>query len=360
MKAAVILGTRPEIIKMAPVMEALDSEGASVIVVHTGQHYQYQMDQIFFDELSLPKATFNLEVGSQSHAVQTGEMLKGIEAVLVEEKPDAVLVQGDTNSVLAGALAAAKIHQPVGHVEAGLRSFDKRMPEELNRILTDHVSTFLFAPTPVAQRNLLNENIDSAQIYVTGNTIVDALNKHIPIAEERGDALSRLGVERGRYCLATIHRPENTDDEERFANILEGFSRAKEELAVPVIYPVHPRALKIMADLPSHHLRGVTVIEPLGYHDFLHLQANAGIIVTDSGGVQEEACILRVPCVTVRNNTERPETLEIGSNVLCPAEPKAMVEAVLDMIDKQREWSHPFGDGTAGRAIAQILLEAFS
>ena len=358
MKTAVILGTRPEIIKMSPVVRALERVQAPFFILHTGQHYSYELDSVFFEQLNLPRAEYNLEVGSGAHGEQTGKILAGVERALQAEQPDIVLVEGDTNSVLAGALAAAKLHIKVGHVEAGLRSYDRHMPEEVNRILTDHCSDYLFAPTENARTILLAEGVPEEKIHVTGNTIVDAVFQNLELARRNPDTeLKTLNLQPNNYFLVTLHRQENVDDSTRFASILEGLDRTAAEFGLPVIYPVHPRARKMMErfHLKPRHLR---LIDPLSFLGFLQLESNARLILTDSGGVQEESCILGVPCVTLRDNTERPETLEVGANVLAGALPDRIVSGTALMLNKRDTWRNPFGDGKAGENIVRIITEA--
>ncbi len=358
MKVAVVLGTRPEIIKLAPVVRALEREGLDYFILHTGQHYSYNMDRVFFEQLELPEAKYNLDVGSGSHAVQTGKMLIGIESVLMKERPDIVLVQGDTNTTLAGALAAVKLGIKVGHVEAGLRSYDREMPEETNRTLTDHCSDLLFAPTEKARRILIGEGIPEDRIFVTGNTVVDAVKQNLELSKKNWDVINKLGVKEGCYFLATAHRQENVDNKERFHGIIRGLELAQEELGFPVIYPIHPRAKKRMEAF-GIEVNGVRLVEPLDYLSFLQLESNARLVFTDSGGVQEETCILGVPCVTLRYNTERPETLEVGSNVLAGTDPTEIVKKARYMLNKPNNWPNPFGDGKAAERIVNILGEKF-
>ena len=358
MKIAIILGTRPEIIKMSPVIRECEKQSLDYFIFHTGQHYSYNLDKIFFEELELPKAKYNLDVGSGSHAEETGKMLIGIEKVLKEEKPDVALVEGDTNTVLAGALAASKLHIKVGHVEAGLRSYDRDMPEEINRVLADHVSDYLFAPTEKAKENLLREGIEENKIFVTGNTIVDAVYQNLEIAERKVDVLNKLDLERGGYFLVTAHRQENVDVKDRLKDILDGLELVYSEFNLPIIYPIHPRTMKRIKEFGLEVPKGIKLIEPLGFLQFLQLEANAKLVLTDSGGVQEETCILRVPCVTLRENTERPETLEVGSNLLAGVNQNKILEGVKKMLDKERDWKNPFGDGKSGSRIVKILEEA--
>lgn len=354
MKIGIVLGTRPEIIKFSPVIRECERLSLDYFILHTGQHYSYSMDRVFFDQLELPEARYNLDVGSGSHAEQTGRMLIGIENVLRLEKPDVVLVEGDTNTVLAGALAAVKLGVKVGHVEAGLRSYDRNMPEEINRILADHCSDYLFAPTEKSKQILLGEGIPEEKIFVTGNTIVDAVFQNLEIAKRTVKVLKDLGLNSDDYFLVTVHRQENVDNERRFRNILCGLEMVRKEYDVELIYPIHPRSLKRME---AFGLRpnGVRLIEPLDYLSFLRLESNARLVLTDSGGVQEEACILGVPCVTLRDNTERPETVEVGANVLAGTDPKVIVEKVGFMLNRKVCWRNPFGDGRAGRRIIKIL-----
>jgi len=347
-KVAVILGTRPEIIKMSPVIRELENQGLGHFILHTSQHYSYKMDRVFFEQLDLPEPKYNLNVGSGSHAEETGKMLMGIERVLCGEKPNVILVEGDTNTVLAGALAACKLMIKVGHVEAGLRSYDREMPEEINRLLTDHVSDYLFAPTEKAKENLLKEGIGEDKIFVTGNTIVDAISQNIELVEHNNSHGS------SNYFLVTLHRQENVDRKDRLRNIIKGLELVAQEFKVPIIYPIHPRTKKKIAQFDIRVSR-IKLVEPSDYLAFLKLLSNTKLVFTDSGGVQEEACILRVPCVTLRYNTERPETIEVGSNVLAGTEPKSILEKAMLMIDKSRDWKNPFGDGKASKRIVRIV-----
>ncbi len=365
MKIAVVIGTRPEIIKMAPVVRKLENNRANYFILHTGQHYSYNLDRVFFEQLRLPDAKYNLEVGSGSHAEQTGKILIGVEKVFEIEKPDIVLVEGDTNSVLAGALAAAKLHIKVGHVEAGLRSFDRQMPEEINRILTDHCSDYLFAPTPKAREILLGEGIHNDKIFVTGNTIVDTVYQNLEIAKRSSkfDAkpttsnteLRTLNLEPRNYFLVTLHRQENVDNPARFGSILKGLNKVASEFHLPVIYPIHPRSRKMMAQFGLKPQK-LTLIEPIDFLGFLQIESNARLVLTDSGGVQEEACILNVPCVTLRDNTERPETIEVGANILAGTSADKILECVKFMLSSEGNWINPFGDGRAGERIVNIIV----
>ena len=354
MKISIILGTRPEIIKMSPIIRECENLNLDYFILHTGQHYSYNMDRIFFEQLQLPEARHNLDVGSGTHAEQTGKILIGIEKILKKEKPDIVLVEGDTNTVLAGALAASKLHIKIGHVEAGLRSYDRKMPEEINRILTDHCSDLLFTPTEKSRQILLNENIPDEKIFVTGNTIVDAVHQNLKIANEKADVLNDLNIEPKNYFLVTAHRQENTDDEVRIKNIFDGLERVSREFNLPVIYPIHPRARKMMNKF-GLNANGIRLIDPLDFLSFLQLESQAKLVLTDSGGVQEETCILGVPCVTLRDNTERPETLDVGSNILAGVDPDKIQHYSWLMLNRENRSENPFGDGEAGKKIINIL-----
>jgi len=356
MRIAIVLGTRPEIIKMSPVIRACERQHVEYFILHTGQHYSYTMDRVFFEQLGLPEANYNLDVGSGTHGEQTGRILQGVEQVLLQERPDVVLVEGDTNTVLAGALVAAKLHIKVGHVEAGLRSYDRRMPEELNRVLTDHCSDFLFAPTETARQLLLGEGIPDDKIFVTGNTIVDAVQQNLGLANRQRGVLNDLELEPKGYFLVTAHRQENVDVKERFDGILNGLELVNKEFGLPVVYPIHPRARKM---LQHFELKpdGLELIEAVDYLSFLQLESQAKLVLTDSGGVQEETCILHVPCVTLRDNTERPETLAVGSNVLAGTDPAKILEQVQFMLTREKNWKNPFGDGAAGERIVDVLKE---
>ncbi|HET8625424.1 MAG TPA: UDP-N-acetylglucosamine 2-epimerase (non-hydrolyzing) [Gemmatimonadales bacterium] len=354
MRIAIVVGTRPEIVKMAPVVRACRARGVPYVLLHTGQHYSHELNDIFFDELGLPQPDHNLEVGSGSAVEQISRIMTGMEPLLRKTAPDVVLVEGDTNSVLAAALAAFKIGIPVGHVEAGLRSYDRRMPEEVNRILTDHLSDYLFAPTDTARGILRGEGIADTRIHLTGNTVVDELLLQRGRAEQ-GRHFRRFAVEPGGYALATVHRAENTDHPGRLANIFTGLSASASELRMPVLAALHPRTV---ARLSANRLGvpdNVRVIPPLGYLEFLGLHASAALMLTDSGGLQEEACTLRVPCVTLRENTERPESLAVGANELAGTDPARIVEAACRMIRRPRQWLNPFGDGRSGERIISLL-----
>lgn len=350
---AIILGTRPEIIKMSPIIRECEDRSLDYFILHTGQHYSYEMDRTFFEELELPEPKYNLDVGSGTHADQTGRIMSGIEEILVEEKPDIVLVQGDTNTVLAGALAAAKLNMKVGHVEAGLRSYDRTMPEEINRVVADHISDYLFAPTETARENLLKEGIPEYKISVTGNTVVDAVYQNLEIAKGRSDIFKAFGLEPKEYFLVTSHRQENVDNPDKLQNIFSALREIRRRYNLPVIFPIHPRTKKMLREFSIPH-DDITISEPIGYFDFLQLESSARLILTDSGGVQEEACILGVPCITLRKNTERPETVDVGANMLVGTDAKRIIQGVEETISIQTNWKNPYGDGTAGKIIVMI------
>jgi len=353
MKIVSIVGARPQFIKCAPVSRELRKEHEEILV-HTGQHYDHGMSAVFFEELAIPEPDYNLGIGSGTHGRQTGAMLGAIEDVLEKEEPEIVLVYGDTNSTLAGALAAAKMHVPVAHVEAGLRSFDRRMPEEVNRVLTDHASDIRFCPTATAVRNLAAEGVTEG-VFLVGDVMVDAMNHNRAIAEERSRILEDAGVRPGEYLVVTVHRPSNTDSRENMAAIIGALGEA----GVPVVFPVHPRTRKFLLgyDLLAAMPENIRITEPLGYLDMLRLMAHAKKILTDSGGVQKEAYMLGVPCITLRENTEWVETVEDGWNVLVGADTNRIVAETEKAGDARRRHSARFGDGHAAERIAAIIRE---
>ncbi len=346
MKIAIILGTRPEIIKMSPIIRECEKQGIEYYILHTGQHYSYEMDKIFFDQLKLPQAKYNLDIGSGKHGEQTAKMLSGIEEILIKDRPDVVLVQGDTNTVLAGALAASKLKIKIGHVEAGLRSFDRTMPEETNRIIADHISDYLFAPTETSRKYLLNEGIPDKKIFVTGNTVVDAAYQNLEISKNGADILKELGLKEKEYFAATAHRAENVDSRERLGGILNSFSQIYREFGLPIVFPINPRTAKMIREFGLKLPEGIRLIKPLGYLEFLQLESGSRLILTDSGGVQEESCILKVPCVTLRDNTERPETVDVGANLVAGSGEK-IIECAKKMMKSNPGWENPYGNGNA-------------
>lgn len=349
MKIAILVGTRPEIIKMAPVIRECQRRKLDYFIVHSKQHYSEKLDGIFFAELDLPAPKYNLNVGSGGHANQTGRILIALEPILISEKPDVLLVQGDTNTVVAGALAAHKLHIRVGHIEAGLRSFDRTMPEESNRIIADHVSDYLFAVTDVQVSHLKKEGLPESKIFKVGNTIVDALFSNRVRAEEHSQILSELKLQKKRYYLLTCHRAANVDDPDALNEIIGLIGKIPGD----VCWPIHHRTQKVLKEGGIRLPANLTWTEPVGYSDFLTLLSNCKAVITDSGGVQEEACILHIPCVTIRDRTERPETVDVGANVLVHRDAEAMVAALNRPMPT---WTNPFGDGHSAERILDIIM----
>lgn len=329
-KVASIVGARPQFIKLAPLSAELRRQGFHETIIHTGQHYDGNMSGLFFEELEIPEPDVNLEIGSGSHGVQTGRMLIAIEEVLLNEHPDLVLVYGDTNSTLAGALSASKLHIPLAHVEAGLRSFNREMPEETNRIVADHLSDILLCPNATAVNNLAGEGITKG-VHLVGDLMMDALLHFSDIATSKSHILETLGITAKDYYLATVHRAENTDDRERLASILSALS----DMRRTVIFPMHPRTKHRMAECGLENALGdnVIVIDPIGYLDMINLEQNALAILTDSGGVQKEAFWLRVPCITLRDETEWVETVTSGWNTLTGASRENIVQRATNISD---------------------------
>ena len=354
MKVVSVVGARPQFIKSAPLGKALRAAGHLEFLIHTGQHYDYEMSQIFFAELGINAPDANLEIGSGSHGWQTAQMLLGIEEVLLAEKPDQVLVYGDTNSTLAGALAAAKLGIPVILLEAGLRSFNRAMPEEINRIIVDHLAKLLLCPSQAAVNNLTAEGIAEG-VYLVGDVMADALAFALKRTGRDSSLLKRLGLTESEYLLATVHRAENTDDEARLSNILTALARVNE----PVVFPVHPRTRQRIAelDLPfdmSSKKCALHLIEPLGYLEMVRLEQSARMILTDSGGVQKEAYWLGVPCLTLRDETEWIETVETGWNVLVGSDTECILSAVNSFVSPDE---HPllYGDGHAAERCVALM-----
>jgi len=351
-----IIGTRPEIIKMAPVVKALDALDHEHVLVHSGQHYDLLMDEIFFRDMQLRAPDYQFELREQPPHLQVATTMRQI--ANVARDADLVIVHGDTNTTLAGALLANKLGRRLAHVEAGIRSFDKTMPEEVNRIVADQLSDLKFAPTEIARDNLAKENVHEG-VHVVGNSVIDALLQNLPVAEAKSEILARLGLEKDRYILLTFHRAENVDRRERLVQALKAFEVAAREADRPIIFPVHPRTAKLLKETGLEEraaaIASLKKIEPLGYLEMLALEKNAALVMTDSGGLQEESCFLHVPCVTLRENTERPETLVIGANVLAGTEPSRVRAAVRRQLEVPRNWPNPYGDGTTGRRIASIV-----
>lgn len=349
MKIVSVIGARPQFIKAAPVSRVL-RQTHTEILVHTGQHYDENMSAVFFAELDLPQPDVNLGVGSGSHGAQTGAMLAGIEQVLLAEKPDWTLVYGDTNSTLAGALAAAKLHIPVAHVEAGLRSFNRAMPEEINRVLTDHIADLLFCPSQTAVDNLTAEGITHG-VHLVGDVMADTLAYAAVRAQTHSDIIQRLGLTEKGFLLATVHRAENTDDPARLRAILDAFAALNE----PIVFPLHPRTRNRIESLNlKSEIRNLKSIAPVGYLDMVRLEQSARMILTDSGGIQKEAYWLGVPCVTMRDESEWVETVQVGWNVVVGADTARIVAAVQEFAPPE---SHPalYGDGKTAERIVEHL-----
>lgn len=340
---------------MAPIIKECIRREMDFFILHTNQHYSEKLSKIFFKDLELPKPKYNLNIGSGLHGEQTGKMIIEIEKTLRKEKPDIILVQGDTNTVLAGVLAAAKMCIKIGHIEAGLRSYDNNMPEEINRIIADHCSDYLFAPTQKAKKILINEGIAKDKIFITGNTIVDAVYQNLKINNSL--IIDRLKLSPKKYFLLTIHRQENVDNKERFVNILKGIGIVYKKYQLPIIYPIHPRSEKMIQKFKIAIPEGVQIIVPVGYLHFLYLQKNAKLTFTDSGGVQEETCILKVPCVTLRENTERPETIDVGANILASTNVADITKVTEIMMKRKNRWRNPFGNGKSAKIILDKIIK---
>lgn len=348
-KIVSIVGARPQFIKCGPLSREL-RKYYEEILVHTGQHYNYEMSNIFFDELDIPKPDYNLGVGSCSHGEQTGRILVEIEKVLVKEKPELVLVYGDTNSTLSGALAASKLQIRVVHIESGLRSFDRNMPEEINRVITDHISNLLFCPTKTAVDNLMREGITEG-VHLVGDVMVDAIEYNKNVAEEKSKIIGKLGIEKGKYLVITLHRPSNTDSKVNMTSIISALCK----LNKIIIFPMHPRTENCICEYGLSLPQNVKLIKPIGYLDMLTLISNAEKILTDSGGMQKEAYILGVPCITLRENTEWIETLENGWNILSGANKNSILEAESRVFPTDHK--EIFGGPGASKRITDILRD---
>ena len=358
MHALVVASTRPEVIKLSPVMRELESRGVDYTFVTTGQHYDEELFWSFIRDLKLREPEHNIEIGSGSHAYQTARALEALEEIILKERPNVVIAEGDTNSVLSCALACAKLHVAFAHVEAGLRSFDRTMPEEVNRVLADHIAEVLFAPTEGAALNLIEEGILPEKIFIVGNTIVDATLQNLEIARKSSRILEALPDE---FLLLTLHRAENVDSRERLAGIMEALFELGEE----IVFPLHPRTRKRLKEfgLLERARQRLHLIPPAGYLDFLMLLSRARLVLTDSGGVQEEAIVLNTPCVTLRTSTERPETVEAGGNVLAGVEKADILRTVERILSDESVYSamksakNPFGEGDSGRKIVDTLIK---
>ena len=344
MRVLTVVGARPQFIKAAPVSRIL-RRGHDEYLLHTGQHYDEAMSDLFFRQLDIPAPDRNLEVGSGHHGAQTAAMLEGIESVALDYRPDWILVYGDTNSTLAGALAGAKLHVPAAHVEAGLRSYDRKMPEEVNRVVADHVSTLLLCPTQTAVSNLSREGITDG-VHLVGDVMFDAFLQNVEVATRTTTILDDLGLEAGSFALLTVHRAENVDQPERLRSILDGVAASQ----MPTVFPVHPRTRKALGDVGSN----IRAIDPVGYLEMLVLEKSAAVIVTDSGGVQKEALFAGRPCVTVRSTTEWTETVDAGWNVLAGTDADAIAERMRTFRPRGARPS-VFGDGHAAERVVDAL-----
>lgn len=364
MKLILVAGARPNFMKVAPITRAIDRHSSTSrskliepILVHTGQHYDYEMSQVFFEDLELPQPDIHLGVASGTHAEQTGKVMIEFEKILAKEEPDLVIVVGDVNSTLAAALAAAKLHIPVAHMEAGLRSYDKSLPEEINRLVTDAISDYLFTPSPDADGNLRKEGIPQEKIFCVGDAMIDSLLFHKEIASQR-QVLSELGLERGDYALLTLHRPSNVDDKQSLLRIITALRQIAQR--IPIVFPAHPRTQKNISKFEFGQLlqdQRILLIEPLGYLSFLKLGMNARLVTTDSGEMQEETTVLGIPCLTLRNTTERPITVAQGTNTLVWNDTSRNVEEAFKILDgKGKRGKCPeLWDGKAAERIVDIL-----
>ena len=351
MKIVSVVGARPQFIKLAPLSKLIRKQHEEILI-HTGQHYDDEMSKVFFDELCLPQPDINLNIGSGNHGVQTGKMMQGLEEILLREKPDLIIVFGDTNSTLAAALVAAKLLIPIAHVEAGLRSFNKKMPEEVNRILTDHLSHWLFSPSAVAVTNLRNEGIVNG-VFDVGDIMYDAILSFREMIDEPSQRLQKYSVQSGGYILATIHRAENTDEVDRLSRIIKLLDNTE----FPVLFPVHPRTRKKIQDYGLNVNRNVRLVSPAGYFDIINLISNSKFVVTDSGGMQKEAYYLKRSCITLRDETEWVETVASGWNYLVGISDELFQNAVNSIVKNtdHRTNGNIYGDGTASEKILNIL-----
>lgn len=354
MKLLTIIGARPQFIKAAPFSNAI-RKYAEEIIVHTGQHYDENMSKIFFDEMGIPEPDYNLEVGSGGHGRQTGEMMIRLEDVVLKEKPDYIVVFGDTNSTIAGALVAAKLHIPIGHIEAGLRSFNRKMPEEINRIGTDVLSSQLFCPTDNAVKLLGKEGIKN-EVYQCGDIMCDAMLHFLPVSDEKSQILKELDLKSGDYHLFTMHRPENTDHPDRIMSIFKGL----EASGKTIVYPVHPRMRSIL-NAPEirenvNKVKNLRMIDPVGYLDMIQLEKHADKIITDSGGMQKEAYFVKRPCITIRDESEWVETVDAGYNVIVAADPHKIADAIRNF-DPEIKDDGLYGDGKSANYIAEKIKE---
>tara|TARA_Y100000590_G_scaffold467825_1_gene648138 strand:- start:2648 stop:3760 length:1113 start_codon:yes stop_codon:yes gene_type:complete len=370
MKICFILATRPEIIKCSPLIKLFKKKGIKFFLIHTGQHYSNNLDKIFFRDLKLTKPKYNLHIKSKSpinEGEHTGKMIIGIEKILLKEMPDYVIVHGDTNTTLAGALTVRKLFTKTNflkkqirlvHLEAGLRSFDNLMPEEINRVAADHLSDILYTPTKISYNNLKKEGLhERKKILVTGNTIIEAVKENIKSAKKI-NTLKKFSLDKEKFFLLTLHRPENVDNLFRLKNIIYTIDKLSIKYKFLVIFPIHPRTKKNLKKFKIK-VKNIKFLDPTNYMDFLNLQKNAKIVFTDSGGVQEESCILKTPCVTLRKNTERPETVTVGSNIISGYNPSKIFKDSKKMLNIKRAWRIPFGNGNACKIILKHLKSIY-
>ena len=378
LKLLTIVGARPQIIKAAALSRAIREDYSGKIkevIVHTGQHYDENMSKIFFDELRIPAPNYNLNVGSGSHGIQTASMIEGIENILNEENPDYIILYGDTNSTLAGAIAASKIHVPIVHIEAGLRSFNKSMPEEINRIMCDHVSTYLFSPTATGYNNLMNEGfkenkdditVDNPAIFHCGDVMYDNSLHFSKMADEKSTILSQFDLGNKKYVLVTVHRNNNTDDPERLAQIFEGLIDIAVSFNVVIILPLHPRTRNKINSLPKEVLEGLNnqeyfkIIDPVSFLDMIQLEKGAELIITDSGGVQKEAYFFEKPALVMRNETEWVEIIQTGAGALVDSDKRLMKKTFAELYQSRIDFPQIFGDGKAANFICQQLINNHS
>lgn len=366
MKIGIVIGTRPEIIKMASIIDEINQRGIDSTVIHTGQHYDKEMSDQFFIDLELPTPDYNIGVGSGNHGQQTASMIEGIEKIVEKENINILLVQGDTNAVLAGALVASKLHIPVGHVEAGLRSYDKTMPEEINRMVADVCTQMYFVPTTQSAINLTAEGIKHHNIYITGNTVVDACFRNLKISQKTSKIFQKLEInpDEEKILTVTLHRAENVDNKERITSIVESLIELNE---MTILFPVHPRTRKMLNEFglldKIKEQKHIKLIKPVGYLDFLYLLSESFLIITDSGGLQEEAITLNVPALTLRYNTERPETVTAGGNILVGADKEKILTITRNLLqdtqtlEKMRNAHNPYGEGNSAKITIDAILE---
>ena len=357
-KVGIVVGTRPGIVMFSPIVRELERQGIDHFIIHTGQHYSPNMDSQFFEDLKLPKPDYKFEEVQHCtyHGEQTAAMLKGCEDVLLRERPRILLVGGDANTNLAAALAARKLHIRVGHIEAGERSYDWRMPEEHNRVIIDHISEYLFTTNEKGTANLAKDGVQG-QVVVTGNPIVDAAHQNLEIAQEKSDVLSRFDLVHTSYFLMTLHREENVDSIDNLQSILKGLTQVTDRLDRKIVFLAHPRTQKRLREFglveTAQGISGLEIQDAVGYLDFLKVISTADLVITDSGGVQQESCILKVPCVTLRDNTEWTETIESGANRLAGSDPDRILDSVEAMLQSDRDWDNPFGDEHSASRIIQ-------